>query len=85
MARMSEIGTALTAGQAGHIVDPWEIASFANHDISVLFPDQGTSQVFAQGQNTKVPAGFRAGGLVGRAFPGRRPTARRPKSRRATA
>lgn len=48
------------------------MANFSNNDISVLFPDKGTSRDFAHEKNTKAPegavTGAGTGGLVGGAL-----------------
>jgi len=55
--------------QADRIVDQLKIANFSNNDISVLFPDKGTTKDFAHEKNTKAPegavAGASTGGVVG--------------------
>ncbi|MBL9167568.1 MAG: DUF3341 domain-containing protein [Verrucomicrobiales bacterium] len=58
--------------QADRIVDQLKAAHFSNNDISVLFPDKGTSRDFAHEKNTKAPegavAGAGTGGVVGGAL-----------------
>lgn len=58
--------------QADSIVDQLRSANFSNNDISVLFPDKGTTRDFAHEKNTKAPegaiAGSGAGGYVGGAL-----------------
>lgn len=53
-------------------MDQLKEASFSNNDISVLFPDKGTSRDFAHEKNTKAPegaiAGAGTGGVVGGAL-----------------
>ncbi|GDY14259.1 membrane protein [Planctomycetota bacterium] len=60
---------ATTEAQTKRIVDRLREASFESDDVSVLFPDQGTSRDFAHEKNTKAPegtaVGVSAGGLVG--------------------
>ncbi len=55
--------------QADQIVDQLKNANFSNNDISVLFPDRGTTRDFAHEKNTKAPegavAGASTGGVVG--------------------
>src|ERR1035441_3910072 len=58
--------------QANRIVDLLKTADFSNNDISVLFPDKGTTRDFAHEKNTKAPegavAGAGTGGVVGGAL-----------------
>lgn len=58
--------------QADSIVDQLRSANFSNNDISVLFPDKGTTQDFAQEEKTRAPegaiAGSGAGGYMGGAL-----------------
>src|ERR1017187_6101488 len=58
--------------QADQIVDQLKTADFSNNDISVLFPDKGTTRDFAHEKNTKSPegavAGAGTGGVIGGAF-----------------
>jgi len=51
--------------QADRIVDQLKLASFSNNDISVLFPDKGTTRDFAHEKNTKAPEGAVAGAGTG--------------------
>jgi len=55
--------------QADRIVDQLKAANFSNNDISVLFPDKGTTRDFAHEKNTKAPegavTGASAGGVIG--------------------
>jgi hypothetical protein len=57
------------AVQAESVVDELRLAGFANHDISVLFPDVEGTQEFAHEKSTKAPegavVGATAGGLLG--------------------
>src|SRR4029079_8896725 len=63
---------AATEQQAERIVDQLKASNFSNNDISVLFPDKGTSRDFAHEKNTKAPegavTGAGAGGVVGGAL-----------------
>jgi hypothetical protein len=72
MAKKSVFCIAATAAQADHIVDQLKAADFSNNDISVLFPDKGTTKDFAHEKNTKAPegaiTGVGAGGVVGGAL-----------------
>src|SRR5258706_826254 len=58
--------SAMTAEQA---VDRLLGAGFSNNDISVLLPDNQSSEEFAHEKNTKIPegttAGVAAGGAIG--------------------
>jgi len=58
--------------QADRIVDQLKAANFSNNDISVLFPDKGTTRDFAHEKNTKAPEGAATGagtgGVVGGAL-----------------
>ena len=58
--------------QANRIVDQLKAADFSNNDISVLFPDKGTTRDFAHEKNTKAPegavAGAGTGGVIGGAL-----------------
>jgi hypothetical protein len=51
--------------QADRIVDHLKTAGFSNNDISVLFPDKGTTRDFAHEKNTKAPEGAVAGAGTG--------------------
>jgi len=51
--------------QADRIVDQLKAANFSNNDISVLFPDKGTTRDFAHEKNTKAPEGAVAGASTG--------------------
>ena len=55
--------------QTGNIVSSLQSAGFANDDISVLFPDKGSSRDFAHQKETKLPEGATvgagSGGVVG--------------------
>jgi hypothetical protein len=53
--------------QANRIIDSLKAANFSNNDISVLFPDKGTTKNFAHQKNTKAPEGAVAGGGAGAA------------------
>jgi hypothetical protein len=47
--------------QANQIIDGLRMAGFSGNDISVLFPDKGTTKNFAHEKNTKAPEGAVAG------------------------
>ena len=72
MSKKSVFCIATTREQADRIVDQLKSANFSNNDISVLFPDKGTSRDFAHEKNTKAPegavAGAGTGGVVGGAL-----------------
>src|ERR1700722_7162975 len=53
--------------QAIRIIDSLRVAGFSNNDISVLFPDKGTTKNFAHEKNTKAPEGAVTGGGTGAA------------------
>ena len=58
--------------QAERIVDQLKLNNFSNNDISVLFPDKGTTRDFAHEKSTKAPegavAGAGTGGVIGGAL-----------------
>jgi hypothetical protein len=58
--------------QADRIVDQLKAANFSNNDISVLFPDKGSTRDFAHEKNTKAPegavTGAGTGGVIGGAL-----------------
>ncbi len=72
MSKKSVICIATSRNQAEQIVDRLKAAKFSNNDISVLFPDKGTTRDFAHEKNTKAPegavAGASTGGVVGGAL-----------------
>jgi hypothetical protein len=68
MSQKSVFCIATTRGHADRIVDQLKAASFSNNDISVLFPDRGTTRDFAHEKNTKAPAGAVTGGVIGGAL-----------------
>jgi hypothetical protein len=51
--------------QAEQIVEDARDAGFSNDDISVLFPDKGTTRDFAHEKHTKAPEGAATGALTG--------------------
>ena len=57
MSMKSVFCIATSREQADRIVDQLKIANFSNNDISVLFPDKGTSRDFAHEKSTKAPEG----------------------------
>ncbi len=72
MSKKSVFCIATSRDQADRIVDQLKNASFSNNDISVLFPDKGTTRDFAHEKNTKAPEGTAVGagtgGVVGGAL-----------------
>ena len=72
MSKKSVFCIATTRDQADRIVDQLKASNFSNNDISVLFPDKGTTKDFAHEKNTKAPegavAGASTGGVVGGAL-----------------
>ena len=51
--------------QAIDIVDGLKASGFSSGDVSVLFPDKGSSRDFAHEQKTKAPEGATAGASTG--------------------
>src|SRR5512140_529125 len=68
MSKKSVFCIATSRPQADQIVDQLKAADFSNNDISVLFPDKGTTRDFAHEKNTKAPEGAVTGGVVGGAL-----------------
>lgn len=72
MAKKSVFCIATDRAQADLIVDNLRSANFFNNDISVLFPDKGTTRDFAHEKHTKAPEGIATGagtgGVVGGAL-----------------
>lgn len=72
MSTKSVFCIAISRSQADQIVDRLKDANFSSNDISVLFPDQGTSRDFAHEKSTKAPegavAGASTGGVIGGAL-----------------
>lgn len=69
MSNTSTFCLATSETQAGSIVDGLHRAGFSSDDISVLFPDKGSSRDFAHQKETKMPEGATigagSGGVVG--------------------
>jgi len=65
MSKKSVFCIATSRDQAERIVDRLKSANFSNNDISVLFPDKGTSRDFAHEKNTKAPEGAATGAGTG--------------------
>jgi hypothetical protein len=72
MSKKSVFCIATSRHQADQIVDQLKNANFFNNDISVLFPDKGTTRDFAHETHTKAPEGVATGagtgGVVGGAL-----------------
>lgn len=72
MSKKSVFCISTSRNQADQIVDNLKASNFSNNDISVLFPDRGTTRDFAHEKNTKAPegavAGASTGGVVGGAL-----------------
>jgi len=66
------IQDATSRDQADRVVGALKTANFSSNDISVLFPDKGSTRDFAHEKNTKAPegavAGAGTGGVVGGAL-----------------
>jgi hypothetical protein len=65
MSKKSVFCIATSRDQAERIVNQLKSANFSNNDISVLFPDKGTSRDFAHEKNTKAPEGAATGAGTG--------------------
>jgi uncharacterized protein (TIGR02271 family) len=59
-----------TEGQASAIVEKLRSAGFSDNDISVLFPDKGSTREFAHKKETKMPEGATIGASTGGAVGG---------------
>ena len=72
MSKKSVFCITTSRDQADQIVGQLKTANFSNNDISVLFPDKGTTRDFAHEKNTKAPegavAGAGTGGVIGGAL-----------------
>ena len=72
MSKKSVFCIATTRDQADQIVTWLKDSGFSNNDISVLFPDKGTTRDFAHQKSTKAPegaiAGAGTGGIIGGAL-----------------
>jgi hypothetical protein len=72
MSKKSVFCIATSRNQADQIVDLLKAGNFSNNDISVLFPDKGTTRDFAHEKNTKAPegavTGAGTGGVIGGAL-----------------
>jgi hypothetical protein len=69
MSHKSVYAIAISEGQANQIVDSLTRSGFSTNDISVLFPDKGTTHEFSHEKNTKAPegavTGAASGGILG--------------------
>lgn len=65
MSSKSVFAIANTRSQAEAIVTDLKDAGFSNNDISVLFPDEGTTRDFAHEKHTKAPEGAVTGATTG--------------------
>ena len=65
MSTKSVYAIATSEGQANQIVDGLTEAGFSTNDISVLFPDKGTTHEFSHEKNTKAPEGVMTGAATG--------------------
>lgn len=65
MSHKSVYAIATSESQANRIVDNLTAAGFSSNDISVLFPDKGTTHEFSYEKNTKAPEGAVAGAATG--------------------
>src|ERR1039457_3341106 len=65
MSKKSVFCIATSREQADRIVGQLKTANFSNNDISVLFPDKGTSRDFAHEKHTKAPEGAATGAGTG--------------------
>ena len=70
MSKKSVFCIATSRDQAERIVNQLKNSSFSNNDISVLFPDKGSTRDFAHEKNTKAPEGAIAGAGTGGAIGG---------------
>src|SRR5580704_2726791 len=72
MSKKSVFCIATSRAQAEEIVEELKDAGFSNNDVSVLFPDKGTTRDFAHEKHTKAPEGIATGagtgGVVGGAL-----------------
>lgn len=65
MSHKSVYAIATSETQASRIVDNLTAAGFSSNDISVLFPDKGTTHEFSHEKNTKAPEGAVTGATTG--------------------
>ncbi len=65
MSHKSVYAIATSESQASRIVDSLTASGFSSNDISVLFPDKGTTHEFSHEKNTKAPEGAVTGAATG--------------------
>src|ERR1700677_881907 len=65
MSKKSVFCISTSRQQADQIVDQLKNSNFSNNDISVLFPDKGTTRDFAHETHTKAPEGVATGAGTG--------------------
>lgn len=65
MSDKSVFAIATSRSRAESIVNDLKDAGFSNNEISVLFPDEGTTRDFAHETNTKAPEGAVTGATTG--------------------
>ena len=65
MSKKSVFCISTSRQQADQIVGQLKSANFSNNDISVLFPDKGTTRDFAHEKHTKAPEGVATGAGTG--------------------
>jgi hypothetical protein len=65
MSKKSVFCISTSRQQAERIVGQLKNANFSNNDISVLFPDKGTTRDFAHETHTKAPEGVATGAGTG--------------------
>lgn len=65
MSKKSVFCISASRDQAERIVELLKSANFSNNDISLLFPDMGTTRDFAHEKNTKAPEGAVTGASTG--------------------
>jgi hypothetical protein len=65
MSHKSVYAISTSESQASRIVDNLTDSGFSSNDISVLFPDKGTTHEFSHEKNTKAPEGAVTGATTG--------------------
>jgi hypothetical protein len=65
MSKKSVFCITTSLDQADRVVNQLKIANFSNNDISVLFPDKGTTRDFVHEKHTKAPEGTATGAGTG--------------------
>jgi hypothetical protein len=64
MVQKSVFCICISQAQAETIVEHLKNAGFYYNEISVLFPDRGTTLDFTPGKNARTPSGFSTAGMV---------------------